>query len=304
MLCAKHKFMKNASSPPFISVVVPSFNQPATINNCLQSLLNQSTGDNYEIIIVDSSHQEYREEIQKVCSQSQCIKLIQEEKQTFPGTARNIGIKASQGEIVALIDADCEASANWLQNIAKNVTENIIVSGVILNGTPKNVNGTISYLIEFNHFIPFNQTQKVSTVAATCNFAAYKTVFEKVGYFTDHRAFEDILFCKKFIQLGGKVVLFNDVIITHLNRTSLGHVINNQKLLGYHSAAVRKEFGMPPKLIFKFPLLAFLLFPYRFLSILSRLLKSGMLFRFILYSPLIKYVLFYWCSGFYKGAKA
>ena len=141
-------------------------------------------------------------------------------------------------------------------------------------------------------------------MAATCNFAAYKTVFEKVGYFTDHRAFEDILFCKKFIQMGGKVVLFNDVIITHLNRTSLDHVINNQKLLGFHSAAVRKEFGMSPQLIFKVPLLAYILLPYRFLSILSRLLKSGMLFRFIVYSPLIKYILIYWCSGFYNGAKS
>lgn len=296
--------MEQSSHTPHISVVVPSYNQPATIDHCLQSLLTQQTQHNYEIIIVDSSNQEFRDEIKKVCAQSPIIRLMQEEKQTFPGTARNIGIKAANGKIVALIDADCEADKFWLENIAKNIQEDTIVSGVILNGTPHSVNGSCSYMIEFNHFLPFKQAQKDSTVAATCNFAAYKTVFEKVGYFTNHRAFEDILFCKKFIGMGGKVVLFNDVIITHLNRTSLDHVIKNQRLLGFHSAAVRKEFGMPPKVVFTFPLLAFLLLPFRFFSIISRFMKSSMLWRFILYSPLIKYILLQWCIGFSKGSKS
>jgi len=291
------------SSSPYVSVIIPSYNQPHTIDRCLDSVLAQETTHTYEVIIVDSSEPKKKEEVKNICKRDERIRLISLEEQTYPGTARNIGIKAAEGKIMALIDSDCRADLYWLDNIVKHMDENLVVSGVIQNGTPKSIFGTCSYLIEFNHFFPFQTESKSSPIAATCNFAAYKSVFEKVGYFTDHRAFEDMLFCKRFIEIGGRVSLFKDVRIAHLNRTDLNHVVSNQRLLGRYSASTRKEYSMSPQLIFKYPLLAYLLLPYRYFSILSRMSSIKVLIQYLLYTPILFYVLVFWCNGFYEGSR-
>jgi hypothetical protein len=187
-------------------------------------------------------------------------------------------------------------------HIVENIDEKVVLSGIIENGTPQSIYGTCSYLVEFNHFTPFKEKVKISLMAATCNFAAKKKTFELVGYFTDHRAFEDMLFCKKLIDLGGRVELHNKIRVKHMNRTDLTHVVNNQKLLGKYSAVVRKEYNLPPKLIFKYPLLAYALAPFRFFSILSRLRPAKNIFLFLLYSPIIVYILLQWSKGFKEGS--
>ncbi|HBA53576.1 MAG TPA: glycosyltransferase family 2 protein, partial [Syntrophorhabdus aromaticivorans] len=38
-----------------ITIIIPSYNSQGTIRGCLDSVLNQSYGDRYEVILVDSS---------------------------------------------------------------------------------------------------------------------------------------------------------------------------------------------------------------------------------------------------------
>lgn len=286
-----------------LSIVIPSYNQPKTIQSCIVSLLKQETKYEFELIIVDSSTKKLQEEVEQICAQYAQVRLLKRAKQTYPGTARNLGIKSALSENIALIDADCVALDNWMDEIVENLDEKLVLSGIIENGTPKSVFGSCSYLVEFNHFTPFNEESRPTDVAATCNFAAKKNTFELVGYFTDHRAFEDMLFCKKLIDLDGRIELRKKVRVKHMNRTDLSHVVNNQKLLGKYSAAVRKEFQLPPRTIFKYPLLAFTLAPYRFFSILFRLRPFKNSLLFLLYSPIILYILFQWTVGFKEGAE-
>jgi len=286
-----------------ISIIIPSYNQPHSIENCLKSLLKQQTTFEYEIIIVDSSKPNVQAVISEICTLSNKIHLIKRKEQTFPGAARNIGIKNAKGKIIALIDSDCVALEGWIENIGRNVKDNLIVSGVIENGTPKNIFGTCSYLIEFNHFTPFKARVKTSKMAATCNFATKRSTFDRLGYFSHYRAFEDMLFCKKFIEITtGQIKLFSDIRIKHINRTDLSHVLNNQRLLGKYSAIARKEYKMPPQVILNNSWLTFLLIPFRYFSILSRLFFTKNLTVFLFYSPIIIYILFYWSKGFREGA--
>jgi glycosyltransferase involved in cell wall biosynthesis len=289
---------------PEISVVIPSYNQPATVQRCIHSLLEQEFSGTYEIIIADSSDTARQQELATFCEPLERVQLIKLSKQTYPGAARNVGIKAATGEIIALIDSDCVARPNWLTNIQRHCEPNTILTGVIENGTPDSAYGTCSFLVEFNHFLDFRGERRPVHAAATCNFACHKTVFEQVGYFTDDRAFEDMLFCRKFTEQGGAIYRYHDIRIAHLNKTELAGIKNNQRMLGFYSAKVRKAYGMPPHTIFQMPILALALVPFRYLSIFSRVVRSKYLWKFLLYKPIMLYLLWHWSKGFRAGAKA
>lgn len=286
-----------------LSVVIPSYNQPETVQRCIGSILEQDFDGAYEIIIVDSSEKLKQDALAAFCARIPKVQLIPLEQQTFPGSARNIGIKAAKGEVIALIDSDCVAKPNWLENIWKNMEHNVILTGVIENGTEDSVYGTCSFLVEFNHFLDFSGHKAPAHAAATCNFACRKEVFDKIGYFTDDRAFEDMLFCKKFTDQGGQIFRINGIRIAHLNKTDLAGIRRNQTMLGKFSAIVRRAHGMPPQLVFKFPILAFALAKFRYLSIFSRVIRSKYWAKFLLYTPVILYLLVHWSKGFYTGVK-
>lgn len=285
-----------------VSVVIPSYNQPNTVRRCVESLLKQRFSGTYEIIIVDSSpicHQALFEEIARLDPR---LRLIRRKKQTYPGTARNIGIDAAQGKIIALTDSDCVVAEDWLENICTQMTENTILTGKIENGTPKNLFGTASYLVEFSHFLPSSTQKEQIYAAATCNFACQKAVFEQVGYFSDDRAFEDFLFCEKFRKKGGSILKIQNLAIVHLNKTTLAQVAQNQKMLGRFSAIVRKKHKMPPALVFKFPFLSFALVPFRYFRVFWRVLGKKELLDFLWCTPIVIYLLICWGRGFYQGA--
>ena len=286
-----------------LSIIIPSYNQPQTIGKCLDALLKQKPKIEFEIIVVDSSERSIQLEVERICGRDKKIKLLKQERQTHPGTARNIGIKAAAAEVVALIDSDCLAGAGWIDKVYDYVEDDVVVSGVIENGTPKSIWGTCEYLVAFNEFFPFAGKKRFSPVAGAGNFTCKKKLFEQIGYFSDHRVLEDFLLSKKFTDQGGKILIMNDVVITHVNRNSAKKVLNSMFILGKHSAIARKTSGLGPKIIFRLPPLAFGLSFYRYFSILSRVYKNKHFLKFLLYTPLILYLLFHWSLGFYRGAK-
>lgn len=88
---------------PIVSVVIPMFNVGQYIEQCIQSVLEQ-TFKNFEVICVDDGCTD--DTLHKLARFSDPrIKLIQQANRGLSG-ARNTGIFASKGMYVALLDAD------------------------------------------------------------------------------------------------------------------------------------------------------------------------------------------------------
>lgn len=91
-----------------ISVVIPHLNQPQFLARCLASLA-AGTRQPHEVIVVDNGS--------TVLPEAGCatysVRLLTE-AEPGPGPARNLGVAASSGEILAFIDADCLADPDWL----------------------------------------------------------------------------------------------------------------------------------------------------------------------------------------------
>ena len=101
-----------------ISVVIPHLNQPEMLARCLAALrAGQRQAD--EIIVVDNGSVALPT---AVCDATPGVRLIQE-LTPGPGPARNRGIAASTGAILAFIDADCIAAPDWLAGAEAAMTD-------------------------------------------------------------------------------------------------------------------------------------------------------------------------------------
>jgi len=119
-----HKLKKQKPSYQgklFISVVVPVFNDPEGIKTTLESLLAQNYPPSlYEVIVVDNNSSDSTNLVVKEFEDRYPtrVKLLVERDIQGPSAARNKGISASRGEIIAFIDADMWADNNWLSSIS------------------------------------------------------------------------------------------------------------------------------------------------------------------------------------------
>ena len=115
--------MKTKEKTPFFSVVIPCFERPDDLRNCLKSINseNQKTLSEYEVIVSDDSRSD------------SCRKVIENEfsevswgkgKQTGPAGNRNAGVKRAIGEWIIFLDDDCVAQGGFLEAYANAIRLN------------------------------------------------------------------------------------------------------------------------------------------------------------------------------------
>lgn len=96
---------------PFVSVVVPAFNVSETVTSCIESVLAQDwPAASLEVFVVDNGSNDGTAEL----AQRFPVKVLREPKRGR-SAARNRGVRESRGEVLAFIDADCEAPPDWIQ---------------------------------------------------------------------------------------------------------------------------------------------------------------------------------------------
>ena len=89
---------------PKFSVIIPAYNQAEYLAEAIQSVLNQ-TDPNFELIIINDASSDNTAKIIAQFNDRRIKILTHSENKGLPAT-RNTGMKASLGELIALLDAD------------------------------------------------------------------------------------------------------------------------------------------------------------------------------------------------------
>jgi len=95
-----------------ISVVVIAKNAERTIANCLSSISLQSVPPHETVVVDGHSTDGTRETVARFP-----VKLISSPSNDTYGLARNLGVKASSGDVVAFLDSDDYAERDWLEQL-------------------------------------------------------------------------------------------------------------------------------------------------------------------------------------------
>ena len=101
------------SRDPFVSVVVCTHNGEATLRDCLAGA-TALRYRSYEVIVVDDASTDASAEI-AACFD---VRLIRSESRQGLSAARNLGLEAARGDIVAYIDDDAYPDPDWLRYLA------------------------------------------------------------------------------------------------------------------------------------------------------------------------------------------
>ena len=105
---------------PQISVIVPTFNRAHALGRAVSSILEQ-TYRSFELIIVDDGSTDGTEMLAKGISDPRLHYIRQENGGV--SLARNTGIAAASGELIAFLDSDDEAAPQWLEKLASLFTD-------------------------------------------------------------------------------------------------------------------------------------------------------------------------------------
>lgn len=107
-----------------VSVIVPIYNVEEYLEECLESIRNQ-TYTNIEVILVNDGSTDGSIEIcERFCQQDNRFKLLTQENQG-QSAARNHGVNASIGELITFVDSDDVISTKYLEVLNNYMNEDI-----------------------------------------------------------------------------------------------------------------------------------------------------------------------------------
>jgi O-antigen biosynthesis protein len=208
------------STLPFVSVIVPVLNGERTIKDCVVSLLRTHyPPERREILVVDNGSTDRTAEI----VQAYPVTLLREENRGV-AAARNRGIEASRGEVLAFTDADCVVTSGWLRELVGGF-EDATTAGVAGDNIPAYLPVTPAerYAARVgSHTSRTRLNSPLSPFVDTANVAFRHEVFQRIGFFdTRFPAMEDIDFSWRFFQEADMKLRYNPrAIVFHRPRST------------------------------------------------------------------------------------
>lgn len=208
--------MTTGQNIPLVSVIVPVYNDGERLRSCLLALKQQTyPTDRYEVIVVDNGS---AEPLDSAVSDSSAARLLTEEQ---PGSyaARNRGIAAASGEVLAFTDSDCVPDADWLST---GVTKLLSKPNVGLVGGKVEIlydnadRPTPIELLSGTLFWRQRESVEVAHYSATANMFARRAIFESVGYFdADLKSQADIVWGRLVYAAGYELIYAEDARVGH-----------------------------------------------------------------------------------------
>lgn len=219
--------MENVKNSPFVSIVIITRNRPHIISNCLDSLLKQNYKA-FEITVVDSSTDDKTKEIIKHYPDIKYI-FLKDGKSKRP-LSKNLGIKASKGQIIAFVDDDTLCPKGWLEECVDtySISGVGVVGGRIIEPDTKNLDhhrnvpiGKITMTGEFIDNFDCDPWRIIDVdTLRGCNMSFRSEALKKIGFFdsnyTANNCREEADLITRAQKAGFRVVFNPKMILDHL----------------------------------------------------------------------------------------
>ncbi|MCW8108076.1 glycosyltransferase family 2 protein [Alteromonas ponticola] len=234
---------------PLVSLIIPTYNGKELVRGCIESILEKTTYQNYEIILVDNNSDDpaclaYFEQLNR----DPKITVL---KFPYPfnySAINNFAVKHAKGEIIGLINNDIEIiTPEWLEYMAGHAMRaNIGCVGAKLlyaDGRLQHAGVVLGYGGGAGHahkYFPRNHAGYLKRIVATHNYSAVtaacllvkKTLFNEVGGLDESNlkvAFNDVDFCLRVRETGVHNLYCAEAEMFHYESISRGLDISPEK---------------------------------------------------------------------------
>lgn len=223
--------ISNATPP--VSVVVANYNGSKYIRRYMKSLFETDYA-NFEIVFVDDgSTDDSLAVLKDNFGMDPRLRIVRHEANSGLAIARNTGIRASQGEIVAFLDTDIEVDRNWLRALVSCLSQDEKIAVAMSKTMDMYDRDRIQCVgqiliphLGWTFLRGYGETDKgqydhSTDVFACLNAAAVKkSAFYKVGMIDEHMTYlwEDLDFEWRILVHGMKEALAPDSLVYHLSK--------------------------------------------------------------------------------------
>lgn len=206
---------RSATYRPFVSVIVPAWNEEVGIRTTVSSLLASDYPD-LEVVVVNDGSTDGTEDV--------VLRLLDEERargdrgrtlvyrrQPNAGKARalNHGVRVARGEIIVTVDADSVVEPDAIGRIVDRFADPRVmcVAGNVKIGNPGSVLGTVQRFEYLMGFFSKNADSILGSVYIVGGAAAAyrRSVLEEVGEFAVDVITEDIEMSTRILEAGHRI---------------------------------------------------------------------------------------------------
>lgn len=262
---------------PKVSVVVASYNADRTLKACLESLRRLRYPD-YEIILVDDGSTDTTPQLAEEFRKGEAagaagageeaagdhsagapaaphqlvssatggkFRYFRHSTNLGLSVARNTGIAAAEGEIVAFTDADCRADEDWLYYLVADLLDPQFAGVGGPNLLPPD-DSAVAAAVMVSPGGPAHVMldDREAEHVPGCNMAFYKSALAAIGGFDPifRKAGDDVDVCWRLQQAGYKLGFSPAAFVWHYRRSTLGAYLKQQRGYGEAEALlVRKH---------------------------------------------------------------
>ncbi len=224
---------------PKVSIVVAAHNAARTLYDCLDSL-QKLRYPNYEVIVVNDGSTDTTEAIAARFS----FRTINTANRGV-SAARNEGLRAATGEIVAYIDSDARADPEWLHYLAATYMESDVAGA----GGPNLVPPEDNWIAKCVYRSPGGPTQVMLDDRSAehipgCNMSFRKAALEEVGGFDPifTTAADDVDICWRLLDKGYRIGFSAAAVVWHHRRSSVKGYWRQQVGYGISESILERKF--------------------------------------------------------------
>ena len=195
---------------PFVSILVPAYNEEKVIRNTLERL-EKSRYENYEVIVIDDgSTDDTAKVVEGFIAHNQRFRLVKKEN-GGKASALNIGFEEAKAEYIVTIDADTITLPETIENLVAPFVDNSVdaVCGNVNVGNVKNIlTGfqAVEYITTQNYDRrAFDNLNCISVVPGATGAWRKSKVLEAGGY-SEATLTEDADLTLTMLEHGAKIV--------------------------------------------------------------------------------------------------
>ena len=218
---------------PRVSVVVASYEGGRTLRACLDSLQKLNYPD-YEVILVDDGS---TDDTPRIALAHPQMRYVRHPQNLGLSVARNTGIEAATGEIIAFTDSDCRADEDWLYYLVGDLLDSDF-AGIGGHNLPPPEDSSVAATVLVSPGGPAHVmlTDRRAEHVPGCNMAFYKWALEDISGFDPifMKAGDDVDLCWRLQQRGCKIGFSPAGFVWHYRRSTVAAYLKQQS--GYGKA--------------------------------------------------------------------